>query len=573
MTSHSKQEALYADFSNPTRLRSYMDIIGYFTRPQIATKSWFFPADDENVTVADLVERSRFYASALKAAGVGVGDAVGLVNRNGSDLVCLLYACWYLNAVAIPLRTSVGKLERFEDYLERCNSVCSFRLLVLDDDIAVLHLSSAMAIPTLSVTELQQQPMLPLTPAPLSAADTALIQFSSGSTGNPKGVIVTHGMMLEQLKMLDELFCTSIERGRISCYALWAPLNHDMGLFVGALSPIYHGADNILATPNYFMRNPMRWYRLLEEHGVEVAMETNTSLAKGLMAIERVVKQAPLDLKRCRIYLGAEKVSPVVVRNAYRILGPSFGGKDNLFIGYGMAENGLGVTTTLPGEIPVVRVQVHDNDSVELLPVDAAEGIQLASVGKPYRNTRIRICDDAGNTLPELVLGEIFFQSGSTTPGYINNPQITKASFQDGWFKSGDLGFIYQEELYFYARKDDLIIVNGQNIVPDDVEALVEEIPFQRPASTALFVLDMNDCGLPRLCMLAEAVGSLTENEIKQRKGEISRHAFEGLGVILNEIHFCKKGTIEKTSSGKKRRKVIKQRFIENRIEMEQGIL
>ncbi|KAG1682729.1 Putrescine aminotransferase [Nymphon striatum] len=513
-------------------------IITRLVRPEISEKIWYFPAENIEIRVANLLEKIKYYAGILQGKGVKKGDCIGLINSNSSDLVCLLYACWYANAVAVPLRTQTGKFQRLEHYIEQCDEICNFKLFIIDDDIQLeesVKDTFTNGKPVFRLTQFKKSKTTPLAkPVSIEPHDNAIIQFSSGSTGQPKGIIVNHSMMMAQLNNIEQQIMGTIGGATAECYALWAPLNHDMGMFVGALSPIHHGSNNVLAPPSYFIRNPIRWFKMMEKRKVEVAMFTNTVLAKCLPILERKTKNERIDLSRCRIYLGAEKVSPKVLKKAYPILEPLFGNRDNLYIGYGMAENGLGVSTTLTGEIPIVRVNIHEDNRVEVLPSDSLSGNEFASVGVPYPYNHVTIRNSLDEVLNELELGEINIQSNSLTPSYLNNPEITKERLSNNRFKSGDLGFWYNGQLYFHSRKDDLIISNGQNIVPDDIELMIEELDFVRASSSVLFSIEDTKTGLQKLYLLAESSANISDEEALYRKNTITSYAFNELGIILN---------------------------------------
>lgn len=546
------------------------NIIRRLIRPKIAEKIWYFPAEGSEFSVDELVRKIKKYAGIMQHLKIKKGDCIALINNNSSDLVCLFYACWMINAVAVPLRTQTGKIQRLEDFIERCHQVCGFKLLISDDNLSFnqeeqkILQHSLSSFKTINAQALEQ-------PFLLNAEDTAIIQFSSGSTGHPKGVIVNHGMVMAQLKNIEQLVFNSIGTRNAKCYAVWAPLNHDMGIFVGLLSPIYQGTHGILAPSSYFIRNPMRWFEMMSERGVEVAVFTNSVLARCLPILERKIKDNHLDLSQCRIYLGAEKVSETVLKEAYRILEPLFGSRDNLYNCYGMAENGLSATATPTGEISVIHAVLGPDNSLKIEQKSSEKSNAFASVGIPFPDHQILIKNNAGDILPDCVLGEIYIKSDSVSSGYLNNPDKTKEAFVDGFFKTGDLGFWYKEQLYFHSRKDDLIINNGQNIVPDDIESLIETLDFVRVSSSALFSIDDNTIGLQLLVLLVESTSVIDAKEISDRKNRIISFAFSESGILLNNIIFCAKGSIEKTSSGKKRRKVIKQRYIHHQIKIIQG--
>ncbi|MGI9319328.1 MAG: AMP-binding protein, partial [bacterium] len=456
-----------------------------FDKNHVSSAIWRFPNEDISVTVFELGQRVRKYVKVLKDNQIGEGDRIGFILDNSYDLVCLLYATWYLNAVAVPLRPRSGRYHDYQKYLKNCDEICGFKLVIFEGESISEELAcwateckkSVASIREIAKTADGSQSIDGLEAVIVSPQDIAIIQFSSGSTGDPKGVVVTHGMMMAQLQNSEDNHARS--RGRkVASSASWLPINHDMGLFIGVLSPIYSACDNLLSTPGYYMKNPSRWFGLLSGYKVDFTFSTNSVLASSLNSLRRLRKssgeqsdkQPAVDLSNLHLYIAAEKVSPVIVRRTWDSLSEFNCPKENIHVGYGMAENTLGATYTTSGPIKMHWFVLNEDDSLSLSWNGHTNAFELASIGVPNDHHIITVRDRRDAILPELSLGELSIESPCVSPAYYNDPKITAKRLSNGRLRTGDLGFQYNGEFYFYSRADDLIIVGGRNIVPDDIE-------------------------------------------------------------------------------------------------------
>lgn len=197
-----------------------------------------------------------------------------------------------------------------------------------------------------------------------------------------------------------------------------------------------------------------------------------------------------------------------------------------------------------------------------------SNSIELVSIGTPDRRHDITIRNEQDHVLPELVLGEINIAGPCVSPGYFHNADASQKAFIDGRFRSGDLGFFYKGEIYFYGRRDDMVIVGGRNLIPEDIEETAEELSFVRPTTTCLLATENDTTGTTELTLLIEANSLTPKDTLKNYAATTQRHIYLTLEVLITRILFCAKGTVEKTSSGKKRRNVIRTRLINNQLEL-----
>nr|WP_298146279.1 AMP-binding protein [uncultured Pseudomonas sp.] len=531
---------------------------------------WTFANSNRSYTLEEIAVQVDRCAQKLCNYGLQAQDSVGLVLNNSVELVAYLLACWRLNLVAVPLRTKSGKYLDYAEFLEGCNASCQFRLLLCDSAIAEEDIAEWRAQTGLCI---HSEPSFE--PAPGSAAvaaieaqpeDMAIIQFSSGSTGFPKGVVVTHRMIMNQLGHIERAHNLSRDGVPVCSSASWTPIHHDMGLFTGVLLPIYSGNDHLLASPDFFMRNPARWFRLLSEHQVDISFITNSALVAALRMVKRLHADESIDLSRLHLYISAEKVSPIVLRRTREQFAPLKLASSHIHSAYGMAENSLGASCSKNGQLNIVAVRISAAGEVQLAEPGEEGVVELVSSGEANAQHEISVRDADDQVLGELQLGEINIESDCLTPGYLNLPEATAAKLQGGRLRTGDLGFFYGSQLYFYSRKDDLIVVGGRNIVPDDVEETVESFAFVRPSGSALLSIENSNSGLMELHLVLEGDAHDSSEALAEKHKSLTAAVLNAHDVVLSRIHVCARGSIEKTSSGKKRRSVIRRRLIDNQL-------
>ena len=543
---------------------THLDALEFDVRP---APVWHFPADDTRLTLTELRERSVGYAQVLRGHGVKAQDRVALVLQTGPEYVALLLAIWRLNAVAVSLAMKPRRPTDSIAHLQRVAEVCEFKLLVHgaewpeEADVMLASYGCRVFDVAALTDDCADSPALPH--APTAPSNVAVLQLSSGSTGEPKAVTVTHGMVHAQLAGIHANHVHGCRAQGIESTASWLPLNHDMGLFIGVLHPIFEACDHMLAPPGYYIRNPARWFEMMATARVDFAFTTNSVLASSLNSLARLDADS-VDLSALHLYVAAEKVSAKVLREAIEVLAPFGMTAESFRVGYGMAENALGCTATHRRTISSYHFVIDENDRIRMVPTECKNSNELVAVGEPYFDQQVTVRDDAGTPLPELVLGEICVAGPCLTPGYYRNPEATARTLSDNRLRTGDLGFFYDGELYFYARKDDLIISGGRNIVPDDVEHAVEKLDCVRLACACLVAVE-GARGITELVLLVEPRTGQPEQMEAMRK-EIRAEVFKAEGVLVKHVVLCAKRTVEKTTSGKKRRRVLRDRYLADQL-------
>jgi len=544
-------------------------ILDYFNNPKSDQAIWRFPEEDLELTFEQLSEHSLAFSYFLKERGVLEGDLVGMILDNSSDYVISLMAVWRLGAVAVPIRPKAGRNFDYGGFIDYVGSVCDFRLLLTHGE---LDLKIDKPVHVIQDIYKFVTPDAWRCDARVSPEDTAIIQFSSGSTGNPKGAIITHAMIIAQLSYLKAVYSKKTDGLCLESNACWLPINHDLGIFTGILVPIFNGANNLLASPRYYMENPLRWFQHLSQYKVDSNFTTSSVLASSLKVLKFLSSLPEIDLSHLQLCIGAEKVSANVLDGCCTILKPFNFKPENMHPGYGMSENTLCATFPYKGVTTVLDVVISSNGEVTLANSTDKGVERIVSIGVEEPGQKVTIRDKNDKALPDLHLGELCVTGPCVTPGYLNNKEKTASAIIDGRLHTGDLGFSYQGEFYYYTRKDDLLIVGGRNIVPDDVELVVEGFSYVRPACAALLGFDNEIDGTIELNLLIELDIRKLKISHAEVKKEIHGKVFKHFDLILNKITIVQKGTIEKTSSGKKRRKVIKQRLLSGEVKVEQEI-
>jgi len=533
---------------------------------------WHFPAEGMDRRLSDLRTRSGAIAAGLAARGIRPGDRVVMLLDTGSAAVCLLLALWQLQAVPVPLRpwsgAVSGTVSEMTGGTDQAGGFLRFLLEVTRRSDARLVVTDRPAIvpqlePLLTTVEALEAPLGRLAATvgdgDCKADGLALIQFSSGSTGQPKGVMVTHAMVMAQLRQLSDNYAAAGSGRQPRSIASWLPFYHDMGLFIGILLPLFTGADAMVAPPAWYMRNPARWFAAMAARGSDLNFSTSSVLAATLRGVRRLHGRG-CDLSALILYVAAEKISPAVLDEAAAVLAPLGMPPSQLRAGYGMAEYTLGCTHSRDPGLRRLRVRIAPGGRV--LTDDAGDGgdaVELVSVGRPNDACELAVRDEAGRPLGEMMLGEITVAGPCLTPGYWRDEAMTQRALGRGWMRSGDLGFLNGGELFFVARKDEMLVVGGRNVIPADVELEVEALPFVGPGRAVLFGAD--EPGGPRQVLLVEGNATSPPPVVSGRLTAIRRCILDGFGFVPTDIAVVPKGTIEKTSSGKKRTAVIRRRW------------
>ncbi len=401
-------------------------------------------------------------------------------------------------------------------------------------------------------------------------SDIALLQYTSGSTGDPKGVILTHANLLANVRAIGE----AVQIGPDDVGISWLPLYHDMGLIGAWLTPLHYGIPMAVMSPLAFLTRPERWLQAFHKHRGTIAAAPNFAYELCVRKIaDKDIKGVDLSSWRAALN-GAEPVNPETLdRFAERFASYGFRREAQLPV-YGLAESALGVTIPPLNRGPLVdrveRETFTAHGRAVPVPREDETAIAFVSSGNALPRHEVRIVDDAGNELPDRTEGFLWFRGPSATSGYYRNPKATETLFAGGpqagpgvhaWVNSGDRAYRADGEVYVTGRVKDIIIKGGRNLYPHEVEELAARVEGIRKGCIVAFGLTDEATGTEKLVVVAE-----TRERDAARLAALSSAVTDlvsrGLGLPPDRVELIPPGSIPKTSSGKLRREETKQLYL-----------
>jgi acyl carrier protein len=393
------------------------------------------------------------------------------------------------------------------------------------------------------------------------AADPALIQYTSGSTGAPKGVLLTHANLLANITGIG----AAIELRPDDVGVSWLPLYHDMGLIGTWLTALYFGVPVAILSPLAFLTRPARWLWTLHARGGTVSPAPNFAFELCVRRIEAHEVEG-LDLSRWRLaFNGSEPVSPETIDRFTRRFRAYGFRPEAMCPVYGLAESSVALTVPTMGRGPRVDRIVRERfqSRREALPAseDDPNPLRFVACGRPLARHEVRVVDAGGRPLPERLEGGIEFRGPSVTAGYFRRPDATQAVMHDGWMDSGDLGYFADGELFVTGRRKDMIIKAGRNLYPQEVEEIVGNEPDVRKGCVAAFGVPDPEAGTERLVVVAETRLESVPRREALRAAVVDR-VVATLGVPPDVVVIAPPRTVLKTSSGKIRRGATRDAYL-----------
>jgi fatty-acyl-CoA synthase len=510
------------------------------------------------VSWAALHDEARAMAAALQSRGIGPGDHVALLGPTTRPLVTAIQATWLAGAalIVLPLPMRLGSIEEFVEQTRIRIRSADAKLLVIDPDLAAFYEPIAGDPPVVLVDELRGAGARYEAPT-VAPDDLAVLQFTSGSTADPKGVMLTHRQILANL---DGAMIAAQVDADTDVLVSWLPLYHDMGLIGMLTIPMITGADLVLAPPQDFLAAPARWLEWMSHFGGTGTAGPNFSYALAARALRRA---GSLDLSPWRIALnGAEPVDPSSVR-AFCEAGARFGLSETAaFPAFGMAELAIAGTFPVPGrgmQVDTVDRKILETERYAAsADAERPDARSLAILGKPIPGLEIRVCDtDSGSPMREREVGELEIRGTSVTSGYYKRPEETAAAFHDGWLRTGDLAYLVDGQLIVCGRIKDVIIVGGRNVFPEDIERAAAEVDGVRAGNVIAFGVPGRN-GRERVVVVAETKA----DDPGPVRTEVARKVSSAVGLPPGDVLLVTPGTLPKTSSGKLQRSLCRSRYL-----------
>ena len=573
--------------SNPIQnkgIKTLVDLLQYRADENIFPRAYVFLEDgekDESVmSYADLDRRARSIAVKLQELGMSPGDRAVLLYPPGLEYVAGFFGCLYAGVIAVPAYPpNPMRLDRTLPRLQAIVGNAEASVALTTEPIynmapfVFAQAPDLAAMQWLATDTIGDENASDWKRPDIGTDDLAFLQYTSGSTQTPRGVMLSHANLLYNLELIRQAFelVTAEDIG-----VIWLPPYHDMGLIGGLLEPIYNLMRVVLMSPIHFLQRPVRWVQAISKYGATVSGGPN--FAYDLVARKITPEQlAELDLRRWNMaFNGAEPVRPATMDRFTEVFGPVGFKYEAFYPTYGLAEGTLIATGGRRASAPVLREFPEHILSGQ--PVDTGKTVTLVGCGVSLGDQKTMIVDpEAHVVLPDGQVGEIWLQGGSVARGYWHNPEATEATFSgftadgDGPFlRTGDLGIRVNGEFFIAGRIKDLIIIDGRNHYPQDIEFTVEQVhPAIRPGCTAAFSVD-SDEGEQLIIVteirkqykpVADADDPLALDPAVLR--ELIRKAVsEKHELRVHDIMFLSAGEIPKTSSGKIQRYAARRGYL-----------
>jgi acyl-CoA synthetase (AMP-forming)/AMP-acid ligase II len=522
--------------------------------------------DVREITYSQLEERARAIAVVLRES-TRPGDRVLLLYPSGIDFIAAFLGCLFSGTVAIPVSPPhPARIERTLGKLMNIAEDAGVTTVLCSDWLYGAGRTASAENPQLgrfrwiNTDEISNSAASAWTVPEITPDSLAFLQYTSGSTGFPKGVMVSHRGLLLHGESASRAF-TLTEN---SVWVSWLPLYHDMGLVGGVLLPLQVGCPSVLMSPLHFLQRPLRWLQAVSRYGGTICAAPNFAYE---LCAQRIKDEEKEDLDLCSWTHALNGSEPVRARtlDAFAQAFERCGFRRSaLHPGYGMAEATLVVSCARKAEepwIPVVHKGELEKGRVELVPEGHPEAQRVCSVGAPVGLTARVVDPETQELAPAGTTGEIWLSAPFIAQGYWNRAEETERTFKariastgEGPFlRTGDLGFVLDGELFISGRLKDLIILGGRKIHPPDLEGTVEAVhPAVRSGGVAAF---------PTLVDETEKVVVVVElerrhgSDLSELDARIRKALYELHEVIPHDIVFVKAGTIPKTTSGKTQRR------------------
>ncbi|MBM3571233.1 MAG: AMP-binding protein [Alphaproteobacteria bacterium] len=552
----------------PHTARTLIDVLDWHARNHPDRPHLQFYADDAKgkiLTYRDLHAGASHVAAGLQACDLPRGANVAIMLPTCGDYFFSFFGVLLAGGVPVPIYPP-ARMNQVESHLRRHTGILHTALvdhLIVDEESKPVARLLRSHVPTLraitTTAELRAATGAPVA-IEVGPADTAFIQFTSGSTGNPKGVTLSHANLLANIRAMGE----ALSAGPTDVFVSWLPLYHDMGLIGAWLGSLYHATFLVVMPPLAFMARPQRWLQAIHRHRGTLSAAPNFAYGLCLRAIDDK-DLAGLDLSSWRAACnGAEPVIADTIDQFCARFAPYGFRRTSMMPVYGLAECSVGLTFPPLERVPRIDLVARDPltrlGRAEPAAPDDATALHVVACGRPLTGHEIRIVDNADRELPERREGRLQFCGPSATSGYFRNPEQTKRLFHGDWRDSEDLAYMAEGDVFLTGRIKDLIIRAGRNIFPAELEQAIGEIPGVWHNNVAIFASRDPVAATERLIVLAESRrhDPATLTALRER---INALAADLIGGPPDEIVLAPPNTVLRTSSGKVRRAACRELY------------
>jgi 1-acyl-sn-glycerol-3-phosphate acyltransferase len=515
------------------------------------------------LSYAALAAKARHAARGLRELQIAAGDRVAIMLPTSESFFVAFFAALYAGAVPVPIYPP-ARASQIEDHLRRQAGILDNAGATMLIAPPALHTAAALLRALVgsltSVASVESLPEGAETPLPRADRpdDTALLQYTSGSTGAPKGVVLSHANLLADIRAMGEALAASSS----DVFVSWLPLYHNMGLNAAWLGSLYHAVPFVVIPPQSFLLRPERWLWAIHRHRGTLSAAPNFAFELCMRRVDDAAIEG-LDLSSLRLVAnGSEGVSVVTIRRFIERFGRYGFRPEAMAPSYGLAESAVALTLPRLGQPPVfdrISRRALTASGIAEPVADATAAIEVVGCGRPLPGHEIRVVDDTGRELGERREGRLQFRGPSATSGYFRNPEKTRELFSGDWLETGDLAYIAGGDLFITGRTKDIIIRAGRHLYPSEIEEAVGEVPGLQKDGVAAFGSHDPSSGTERLVIVAETAVSPEEHAALRRR--VAAAAIAILEAPAEDIVLVPRHTIPKTANGKLRRAAARELY------------
>lgn len=518
---------------------------------------------ETRIGYGELRERAIHMAGGLRSLGIDPGDTVALMLSTTADYFVTFMAALLCGAVPVPIYPPL-RADQVAEHVERYTALLTsagVKALVTFDEVKTVARLLGARVPMLRhVLTPEHIASLPLNAAVnVHAEDIAMLQYTSGSTGAPKGVALTHANLIANIRAMGE----RIEVAPDDVLVSWLPLSHNMGLIAAWLAPLHFGIPLVIASPLVFLSRPESWLAMISRYRGTITAAPNFAYDRCAHHLSDAAL-AGLDLASLRLAVcGAEPVSPKTMRAFSERMRVAHFDARAITPVYGLAENTLALTIPSPGRglvtDNVTRASLaHEHRAMPAL--NDEDTVEVVSCGRVLSCSELRIVGDHGQALPDRYIGKIEFRGPSATAGYYRNAEQTGRLMDDEWLDSGDLGYVANGDLFVTGRAKDMIIRGGRHFFPYELEDAIGRLPDAVLGGVAVCGLTDADSGTQRVVIFAETsqADAAPRRQLLERINAATVVCF---GAPAERVVLVAPGAIPKTSGGKIQHAAMLERF------------